>query len=209
MRLIGSLTSPYVRKIRVLLKEKGIACDFVLENPHDAKTRLADFNPLGKVPTLELDDKKTLFDSVVIAEYVDSLKAPALLPASGDARWEVQRWHMLGHGIVDAVVTRLMETRRPDAQRSNDVIKRQEEKIARALAFADQAEKGRAYLVNDKFTLADIALGVALEYIDFRYAHDWRNRYPRLAHWLAGISARGSFAETVPPGMEKSPDAPH
>lgn len=204
MRLIGSLTSPYVRKVRVMLKEKGIACEFVVENPHDAKTQVPQFNPLGKVPALELDNKKVLFDSVLLVEYVDSLKAPALIPASGDARWDVQRWHMLGQGIVDAVVARLLESRRPDAQRANEVIKRQEDKIARALTFADKAEKGRTYLVNDQFSLADIAFGLALEYIDFRYAHDWRKQYPRLANWLAGMSMRNSFAETIPPGMEKS-----
>lgn len=208
MKLIGSLTSPYVRKVRVLLKEKAIACDFVVENPHEATTRVPQYNPLGKVPALALDDGKTLYDSVILVEYLDSLKAPALIP-DGAARWDVQRWHMLAHGLVDAVVARLLESRRPDAQRSPEAIARQEQKIARALTAADETEKGPAYLVQDRFSLADIALGVALEYIDFRYPHDWRSRYPRLAQWLVGMSARASFAETLPPGMEPPSQARH
>lgn len=209
MKLIGSLTSPYVRKLRILLKEKNIACEFAVDNPHDANTRVPQYNPLGKVPALELDNGKTLYDSVILAEYLDSLKTPALIPASGDARWDVQRWHMLGQGIVDAVVVRLMESRRLGAQKSAEVIARQEEKIARALAAADKTEKGQTYLVQNSFSLGDIALGVALEYIDFRYPHDWRSRHPRLAQWLAGMSARSSFADTVPPGMERPLGAAH
>ena len=209
MQLIGSLTSPYVRKVRIVLQEKGIPCTFSVENPHDASSRVPQYNPLGKVPVLVLDNKKSLYDSVLIVEYLDSLKVPPLIPPSGDARWEVLRWHMLGQGIVDAVVARLMETRRAEAQQSREVIVRQEEKIARALAAANASERGPAYLIGSSFSLADVALGVALEYIDFRYPHAWRGQYPRLAQWLAGIGTRGSFAQTVPPGMERSLDAPH
>ena len=206
MKLIGSLTSPYVRKVRILLKEKNIACEFVVDNPSEPGSQVPQTNPLGKVPTLVLDNGKSLYDSVLLVEYIDSLKGVPLIP-SGDARWDVQRWHMLGQGIVDAVVARMLEGRR--AHPLPEVIARQEGKIARALAVAHNTERGANYLVGERFSLADIALGVALEYIDFRYPHDWRSQYPRLAQWLSGISKRGSFAETVPPGMERALDAPH
>lgn len=206
MKLIGSLTSPYVRKVRIVLKEKNIACEFVLDNPNDVASQVPQHNPLGKVPTLLLDNGKSLYDSVLLVDYLDSVKGEPLIP-SGDARWEVQRWHMLGQGILDAVVARMLEGRRTHPL--PEVIARQEGKIAHALAAANATERGANYLVGQRFSLADIALGVALEYIDFRYPHDWRGQYPRLAHWLSGIRKRNSFAETVPPGMEPAADAPH
>ncbi len=209
MKLYGSLTSPYVRKIRVLLKEKAIACDFVIESPYDSGSHVPALNPLGKVPVLVRDDNEVLFDSPLIVDYLDSLKGEPLTPPAGEARWQVLRWHALGQGILDAVVARLMEARRPTEKQLAESITRQESKIIAALKYADNAKKGPAYLVGERFSLADLALGVALEYVDFRFPHDWRSQHPRLAHWLAGISTRGSFAETVPPGMEKSLDAPH
>ncbi|HET9122047.1 MAG TPA: glutathione S-transferase N-terminal domain-containing protein [Acidiferrobacteraceae bacterium] len=209
MKLYGSLTSPYVRKVRICLKEKGIACEFIVEDPWSDKTITPTLNPLGKVPVLVLDHQKSLYDSALIVDYLDSLGGDRLIPADGDARWDVLRWHALSHGILDAVVARLMESRRSAEQQSSKLMARQESKIARALEAADSADKGRAYLIGERFTLADLSLGLALEYIDFRYPHDWRSRHPRLAQWLAGMSRRASFAETVPPGMERALDAPH
>ena len=113
------------------------------------------------------------------------------------------RLQALADGILDATVTRLLESRRPQPQQSPENIKRQEEKIACALAYADSLPQGETYLMQSHFSLADLCLGVALEYVDFRYAHDWRAKHPKLARWLAGISSRPSFVETVPPGMEK------
>lgn len=209
MKLYGSLTSPYVRKVRICLKEKGIPCEFIVEDPWSDRTITSNMNPLGKVPVLVLDGQQSLYDSGLIVDYLDTLTGDRLIPVQGAARWDVLRWHALGHGIVDAVVTRLMETRRSAEQQSSKLMSRQEGKIAKALEAADATEKGRAYLVGERFSLADLSLGLALEYIDFRYPHDWRSRYPRLAQWLAGMSRRASFAETVPPGMERALDAPH
>ncbi len=202
MKLYGSLTSPYVRKCRVLIKEKALPCEFVVADAGGAGGPVPALNPLGKVPVLERDNSSPLFDSPVIFEYLDSLKSPALLAAGGEERWQMLRWQALADGILDATVTRLLETRRPPEQQSARDIQKQAEKVARALAFAEQ-HAGGAYLMQNKFTAADVCLGVALEYVDFRYAHDWRAQHPQLAHWLAGISARASFTETVPPGMEK------
>jgi len=202
MKLYGSLTSPYVRKCRVLIKEKALACEFVQADAGGPGSPVPALNPLGKVPVLERDDGSALFDSPVILEYLDSLKPPVLLAASGEERWQMLRWQALADGILDATVTRLLEKRRPAEQQATEGIRRQEEKVARALTFAEQ-HAGGAYLMQDKFTAADLCLGVALEYVDFRYAHDWRAQHPKLARWLAGISVRASFTETVPPGMEK------
>ena len=209
MKLYGSLTSPYVRKLRVLLREKGVPCEFVQADAWAADSPVPRLNPLGKVPVLERNDGSALYDSPVIIEYLDSLKAPALLASAGEERWAMLRLQALADGILDATVTRLLESRRPSAQQSPENIKRQEEKIARALAFADSLPKGEAYLMQNRFTVADLCLGVALEYIDFRYPHDWRGKHPRLALWLAGISTRPAFAETIPPGMERAPQSPH
>ena len=209
MKLYGHVTSPYVRKVRIALREKNIRFDWIQESPHDAGNHVVAMNPLGKVPVLETNDGQVLFDSALLIEYIDTLTPERLIPQGDAERLRAQLWNTLGIGIVDATVARLLEGRRPQAEQSRSFIARQEDKIARALAWADKAERGAAYLVGERFTIADLGLASALEYIDFRYAHDWRSKHPRLARWLAGISTRGSFAETVPPGMEKALDAPH
>ncbi len=209
MKLYGHVTSPYVRKVRIALREKNIRFEWIQESPHDAGNHIVAMNPLGKVPVLETDDGRVLFDSTLLIEYIDTLTPERLIPEGDTERLRAQLWNTLGIGIVDATVARLLEGRRPPAEQSRSFIARQEDKIARALAWADKAERGAAYLVGEHFTIADLGLASALEYIDFRYAHDWRGTHPRLARWLAGISTRGSFAETVPPGMEKALDAPH
>src|SRR3989344_4717507 len=201
MKLYGSLTSPYVRKARILIREKDLACEFVVADAWAADSPIPALNPLGRVPVLALDNGELLFDSPVIVEYLDVHKAPALLPAAGDARWEMLRWEALADGILDAVVVRLLESRRPVAQQSSDNIRRQEEKVARSLEYIARRLSNGPWLMSDRFTLADLAIGVALEYTDFRYPHDWRRRHPRLGSWLAGIGARPSFIETLPPRM--------
>lgn len=203
MKLYGSLTSPYVRKCRILIREKALACEFVQADAWAADSPVPRLNPLGKVPVLERDNGAALYDSPVLMEYLDSLKAPALFAPAGEERWAMLRLQALADGILDATVTRLLESRRPQPQQSPENIKRQEEKIARALAYADSVPEGGAYLMQNRFSIADLCLGVALEYVDFRYPHDWRAGHPRLARWLEGISQRPSFIETVPPGMEK------
>ena len=156
-------------------------------------------NPLGKVPVLALDNGETLFDSPVIVEYLDSLTAPAWLPGSGEARWVTRRLEALADGMMDAVVARLLEVRKTPAQQTADYIRNQEAKVARSLDYAERQLGSRSWFVGDRFGLADLAMGVALEYVDFRYAHDWRVGHPRLAQWLAGVGARPSFLETRAP----------
>ena len=199
MKLYGSLTSPYVRKVRTVLLVKDALCELVVCDPHDQRGIVPRYNPLGKVPVLELDDGTTLFDSPVIVEYLDSLKGAPLIPASGESRWRVLRWQALADGILDAVVLRLLESRRPAERQSPEVKALQERKVAQALAFAEKANKGKDFLVNEGLTLADLSFAVALGYTDFRYAHDWRTSHPQLAAWFAGISERSWFTETRPP----------
>jgi glutathione S-transferase len=203
MKLYGSLTSPYVRKVRILIREKNLACEFVVADAWAADSPIPALNPLGKVPALALDNGDVLFDSPVIVEYLDSLKAPALLPVSGAARWETLRWQALADGMLDATVSRLLELRRPAEQQSAENVRRQEDKIARSIEYTEQRLSRESWLRENRFTLADLVMAVALEYIDFRYPHNWRGRHARLAQWLAGVSARPSLIETRPPGMEK------
>ncbi|MEK7815388.1 MAG: glutathione S-transferase N-terminal domain-containing protein, partial [Pseudomonadota bacterium] len=132
MKLYGSLTSPYVRKCRILIREKALACEFVQADAWAADSPVPRLNPLGKVPVLERADGAALYDSPVILEYLDSLKAPALTAPAGEDRWTMLRLDALADGILDATVTRLLESRRPLPQQSPENIKRQEEKIARA-----------------------------------------------------------------------------
>ncbi len=203
MKLYGSLTSPYVRKIRILIQEKRLACEFTVADAWATDSPIPAFNPLGKVPVLELDNGDVLFDSPVIVEYLDAIASPALLPATGATRWESLRWLALADGILDAVVTRLLESRRPAEQQAAGNIRRQEEKVARSLDYIAQRLGKGMWLMSDRFSLVDLTIAAALEYIDFRYPHDWRSRQPKLATWLSTISARPAFVETLPPGMEK------
>ena len=198
MKLYGSLTSPYVRKVRVILIEKGIDYEFIMEGPSDAAGNVARLNPLGKVPVLVRGDGEVLFDSPMIIEYLDSLRGTPLIPPPGEARWQTQRWHALGQGIADATVTRLMETRRSAERQDPSVIQKQEGKIKAALGFAESHVKGGEYLSGPQLTVADIAMGVALGYVDLRYAHEWRSAHPKLAKWFATFSRRPSFVETAP-----------
>lgn len=194
MKLYGSKTSPYVRKVRVCAMEQGVDLDFIVEAARDANvTRL---NPLGKIPVLERDDGEALFDSPLIVEYLDSAGKVRLIPPSGEARWQAQRWHALSQGVLDAVVTRLVESRRVPEKIDAGAMAKQESKVAAALNFADQHYQGGDHLVGQSLTIADLAWAVALEYIDLRYAHDWRGAHPLQAAWLDTIKDRPSLVAT-------------
>lgn len=200
MKLIGSLTSPYVRKTRVVLTEKKIDYDFVLESPWVEGSSVVKFNPLGKVPVLVLDDDSTLFDSRVIVEYLDNMTPNnKLFPASGRERITVKRWEALADGICDAAAAGFLETKRPKKLQDASWIERQRGKIALGLEAlaADLGES--AWCFGNSLSLADIAVGCALGYLAFRYADiDWQTAYPNLAKLHAKLMARPSFADTAP-----------
>lgn len=198
MKLYASTTSPYARKVRIVLLEHQIPFDFVAESPSDPHAHVARLNPLGKVPLLQRDDGQVLFNSPMIVEYLDSLAAEPLLPTDREQRWQVQRWHALGDGIADAVVAHMLEKRRDAAEQNKDYLARQELKVANALQFAGDQWPLSDYLFDGRLTVADIAMAVALDYMDLRYPHPWREQYPGVADWLQRISQRPSFMETLP-----------
>jgi glutathione S-transferase len=200
MKLIGSLASPFTRKARVVLAEKKIDYEFEIDNPWDADTRVPVNNPLGKVPVLVLDDGTTLFDSRVIVEFLDNASPLArLLPAGNRERIEVRRWEALADGVVDAAVLVRMEHRRKPAQRSPEWIERQMGKVRAGLAAMDADLGDRPWCAGNAYTVADIAVGVCLGWLDFRFPDlGWRSGHPNLERALAKLSERPSFVETAP-----------
>ena len=202
MKIIGSVTSPYVRKVRIVLAEKKIEADFVLENVWAAETTIGQTNPLGKIPCLVMDDGSAVFDSRVIAEYVDTLSPVGkLIPADGRERAAVKTWEALADGVLDAgILARLEATWRPAEQQSPAWIARQMSKIDTALKSMSVGLGESNYCHNNQFSLADIAVGCALGYLDFRFPSvDWRTPYPNLDQLHQLLMQRQSFQDTVPP----------
>jgi len=203
MKLIGSLGSPYVRKARIMLAEKKIDYKLVLENVWGEETAIHDFNPLGKVPCLVMEDGEAVFDSRVICEYVD-MRSPVgkLIPQNGRERVEVRCWEALADGMLDAaVLIRSEYTQRTPEQRSEAWIERQQRKIQEGLKAMAKGLDANAWCAGNRYTLADIAVGCALGYLDFRQPElDWREPYPNLAKHFEKLMQRASFADTVPQG---------
>lgn len=200
MKLIASLTSPYVRKIRILLLEKGIPFEFVNDPPWEATTHVPEFNPLGKVPALVTDADEVFFDSPVIADYLDTLGVyPPGLPTDALDALRIRQLEALADGITDAGVIWVLELRRPADKQMSEVIARQREKIERGLDLLEQRLAEADWLHDDAFSRADIATGCMLLWLDFRLPqYLWRNGRPALEAYAARLSARPSFAQTVP-----------
>lgn len=200
MKLIGANASPYVRKVRIVMAEKKIDFQHVLENPWALETKVPESNPLGKVPCLVMEDGGAVFDSRVIVEYLDTINpVNKLIPASGRARVEVRCWEALGDGICDAAILARLEGQRPKAQQNPDWIKRQMAKVEQALAAAARGLGDKPWCAGNSYSLADIATGVALGYLDFRFAQiEWRDTYPNLGKLAEKLAARPSFADSVP-----------
>lgn len=201
MKLIANPFSPYSRKVRIVLAEKRIDYDFVVDNPGDAATHVPDYNPLGKIPVLVLDDDTTLFDSRVIVEYLDSASPVGrLIPDDTRHRIQVRRWEALADGCTDAAVAIVMEKRRPVEKQSAEWVARQQGKIDRALKAMSDELGGRAWCSGDFFNLSDIAVGCALGFLDLRMPDvNWRKPYPNLAKLFEKLLQRGPFKDTMPP----------
>ena len=200
MKLVASLTSPYARKIRVALAEKSLPFELEVDIPWLADTRVPDYNPLGKVPALVADDGELWFDSPVIAEYLDTLAGPLLLPADRAAALPVRQAEALADGITDAAVAAFLEGMRPAERQDPAAIERQLGKISRGLAVLEARVAQRKGCAGEALSIADIAIGCTLGYLDFRFAHlGWRAAHPQLAAWAAGLLARPSFTATAPP----------
>lgn len=205
MRLIGSPTSPYVRKVRVVLAEKKLDYLFVPEDVWAEDTQIAAANPLGKVPCLVMEGQEAVFDSRVIVEYLDTLSPVSrLIPPSGRERVEVKTWEALADGLMDAAILARLERTWPgraEGERSEAWIARQMKKVDDALAAMSLGLGDKPWCSPAvHHTLADIAVGCALAYLDFRYPElDWRERHPNLARLLdERLMQRASFAETQP-----------
>ena len=201
MKLIASLTSPFARKVRVVLAEKRIECELQIDVPWTDDTHVPEYNPLGKIPVLVMDDGTSLYDSRVIVEYLD-LASPVhnLLPKEGRLRLATKRWEALGDGICDAAAAAYLEKKRPVAQQSAEWITRQEQKVFRALAAASRDLGDHGWCVADTYSLADIAMGCAMGYLDLRFPYiDWRTAHPNLALLAARLAERPAFVSTVPP----------
>lgn len=200
MKLIASLTSPYARKIRILLAEKEIPFDLEVDIPWNADSRVPEYNPLGKVPVLVAADGECWFDSPVIAAYLDSLMGPAFIPGETYAALVVRQAEALADGITDAAVAAMLERNRPSQQQGEGVILRQMGKVARGLdALEARAQAGKGLGGADP-SLGDVAAGCALAYLDFRHPDvDWRRGHPTLAALAERLFARPSFAGTAPP----------
>lgn len=200
MKLIGSRTSPYVRKVRVFLSEKQRDAEFVEENVWAATTGIGRHNPLGKIPVLVLDDGTSLYDSSVITDYLDTLSAPALIPASGLQRALARRSESLADGICDAAVAIVLERRREPSRQDAATMDRARSKIDAGVAAVEAHLAGRDWLDGAGPGLADIATGCALFYLEFRLPEiDWRARHASLRRWAERLEARPSFASTRPP----------
>lgn len=198
MKLRYSKTSPYVRKVMMVAMETGLAAGITLE-PTDAwspGTSLPQDNPIGKVPTLVLDDGTALYDSPVICEYLDGLHdGPKLFPASGQARWTALRLQALADGICDAAALGRLESMRPEGERSPSWMARQRMVLVRG-CDALEAETGT---LAGPTTIGTLAAMAALGYLDFRCGDlGWREGRPRLAAWFEEVSARPSFRDTHP-----------
>ncbi|MDN0081504.1 glutathione S-transferase [Crenobacter sp. SG2305] len=201
MKLIASLTSPFARKVRIVLLEKKIDCPLEEVQPWILDSHVIDHNPLGKVPVLILDDGSSLFDSRVIVEFLDTISPVSrILPQDKRALIATRRWEALADGVCDAATAIVIEQRRPVAQQSEDWIHRQMQKVERGLAMLAHDLGDRHWCNGEAYSLADIAVGVCLGYLDFRFpAINWRDRHPRLAELQLRLSTRPSFVDTVPP----------
>jgi glutathione S-transferase len=203
MKLIGATTSPYVRKVRVVMAEKKLDYQFVTEDVWAAETTIGQSNPLGKVPCLVMEGGEALFDSRVIVEYLDTLSPVGkLIPAVGRERAEVKTWEALADGVLDALILARLEANwagRTKAQRSTAWIDRQLGKTHASLKAMSQGLGDKPFCAGIYLSLGDIAVGCALGYLDFRFPEiDWRASHPNLAKLHEKLALRQSFIDTKP-----------
>ncbi len=203
MKLLGSTSSPYVRKVRVVMAEKKLDYDFVTEDVWSADTTISESNPLGKVPCLVMEGAEALFDSRVIVEYLDTLSPVGkLIPPVGRERAEIKTWEALADGLMDASILARLEatwTGRTKAQRSQVWIDRQLAKVNATVKSMSSGLGDKPFCGGIHFSLADIAVGCALGYLDFRFPQiDWRTEYPNLVRLHDKLQQRPSFADTIP-----------
>ncbi len=203
MKLIGSVSSPYVRKVRIVMAEKKLDYQFAQEDVWGSDAILAS-NPLGKVPCLVMEGGEAVFDSRVIVEYLDARSPLArLIPEPNRERTEVRTWEALADGILDALILARLEATwagRTAEQRSQAWIDRQMKKVDASLVAFATGVAAKPWCTGIHMTLADVAVGCALGYLDFRFPQiGWRADHPNLARLADKLNARQSFIDTAPP----------
>jgi glutathione S-transferase len=202
MQLIGSLTSPFVRKVRIVAAEKFVDYELVVDIPWDEATRVPEYNPLGKVPVWVLEDGKTLFDSRVIVEYLEHVSPVGhLLPKDARPRIAVKRWEALADGVCDAAALVFLERKRPAEKQDPDWIKRQLAKVEAGVKMMSDDLGNQNWCTGEFFCLADVAVGCALGYLEFRFPEiDWRRQHTNLSELFDRMMQRPAFKDTVPAG---------
>ena len=201
MKLLGSVASPYTRKVRVVLAEKKIDCEFEAVDVSPPENPVTGVNPLGKIPTLRLDDGTALFDSRVIVEFLDNVSPIArLIPEENRERVAVRRWEALADGSLDAGLLIRYESLRPKKEQSKAWSDKQTGKLTRGLALIALELADKPWCHGDRYTLADIAVGCCLGWVEFRKPAgiDWRSEYPNLQRFYDRLMERPAFAETAP-----------
>lgn len=201
LKLIASATSPFARKVRIALAEKKVEYQQIEASAWEPGNPVHAYNPLGKLPVLILDDGTHLYDSRVIVEYIDLVSPVSrLIPEPARQRIVVKKWEALADGVCDAAAAIVIERRRPGNLQSADWIDRQRRKIREGVAELSRELAERAWCYGEAYSLADIATGCALGYLDLRHAElEWRKIYPNLERLAEKLGKRASFADTVPP----------
>lgn len=200
MKLLSATPSPYARKVRIALHEKGIPFELLTEVPWNAGASAPQYNPLGKIPVLILDDGECYYESRFILEYLELRHPqPPIYPRDAEQLLAAKRLEVLADGACDAFVLVFMERQRPEAHRSAPWLQRQQAKIAAAVdEIARRIAPGSEYAVGDSFSLGDIAVGTLLQYLDVRYPElPWR-RHAHLQALAQRLWRRPSFEQTVP-----------
>ena len=201
MKLLGGTISPYTRKVRIVLAEKKIDCEFEIADVNPPDNPVNAHNPLGKVPTLLMDDGTALFDSRVIVEFLDSASPIArLIPEDNRERVAVRRWEALADGCLDAGLLVRYESVRPKKEQSPAWSSKQTGKLKRSLAAMALELGERAWCHGDRYTLADIAVGSCLGWMEFRKPADidYRADYPNIARFYDKLMERPAFADSAP-----------
>jgi glutathione S-transferase len=203
MKLYGSLTSPFVRKVRAFAIERGVSLEMVVEDPWQVSPRLIGLNPAGKVPVLQLNDGSLLVESLLIIEFLDSIGDPAhsLIPKEGKARWDALLWHARAQALIDSTVARTLELRRAASLQMPARISREEARFGEVLAFIERNLPHAPWIAGENISVGDVMLAVALRYAAFRYPHDWEPGHPRVAARLHELASRPCIRDTEPPNF--------
>ena len=196
MKLFGVDRSPYARKVRIVLEEKGIPYDYVQARPSTPDSPVPAYNPLAKIPVLVTDAGKAIYDSPVIVEFLEGYKRePRLVPEDFEGRIEVKRWEALGDGITDATV---LVSHDRERRQDDDWHRKQRLKIDRGLAAMEKELGAGEFCYGGRFGLADIAAGYALGYLDAALPQvAWRESHPGLAKLAERLAQRESFRRTT------------